>query len=214
LQAEGYFVGGDGALAQDRPRTLVATEVDDGGGAAVDDHGDLIAELVADAAGPGALGQAVQIGGGCGDGKSEFFDDCTGNRGFGDAQGDVSGVSGNAQGKFGAGFDDDGEGAGPETFGEAVEGGVAGTGERIGVGDVGDEERERLVAGTLLDLVDAVDGAEIDGVDGEPVEGVSGKSDDLAGIEGGGDTLDERGLGLVGMDAEDFGRQDVRCSQG
>ena len=63
------------------------------------------------------------------------------------------------------------------------------------------------MAGASLDLVDAFDGAEIDGVDGEAVEGVGGERDDVAAVEAGGDVVDECGLGLVGMDAEGFGRQ-------
>ena len=63
------------------------------------------------------------------------------------------------------------------------------------------------MAGASFDLVDSFDGAEIDWVDGEAVEGVGGERDDVAGIEAGGDVVDERGLGLVGMDAEGFGRQ-------
>ena len=80
-------------------------------------------------------------------------------------------------------------------------------GELVGLGDLGDEEREGLVAGAGFELVDAVDGAEIDGVDGEAVEGVGGESDDVAAVEAVGDVVDERWLGLVGMDAEGFGRQ-------
>jgi hypothetical protein len=38
------------------------------------------------------------------------------------------------------------------------------------------------VAGAGLDLVDAVDGAEIDGVDGEAVEGVGGRAATLPAL--------------------------------
>src|ERR1035437_8589391 len=75
------------------------------------------------------------------------------------------------------------------------------------LGARGVEEGEGLVAGTGLDLVDAVDGAEIDGVDGESVEGVGGERGDIAG----GETLDHVGdevrLGVLRMDAEGLGRQ-------
>ena len=65
------------------------------------------------------------------------------------------------------------------------------------------------MAGAGLDLVDAFDGAEIDGVDGETVEGVGGKGYDVAAAEAGDDVVDESGLGLVGMDAKGFGRQNL-----
>jgi hypothetical protein len=213
LEGESDLVGGDGAFAEDHPGVAAAGEVDDrggdgaGGGAAIDDEGKFVAELLADTERGGALGVAVEIRGGRGDGEAELLDDGAGDGGFGDAEGEVSGVGGDAQGEFGAGFDDDGEGAGPEFFGEAVEGGVDVASEFVGLGYFGDEEREGLVAGAGFELVDALDGAEIDGVDGETVEGVGGESDDVAAVEAGGDVLDERGLGFVGMDAERF------CSQ-
>jgi len=65
------------------------------------------------------------------------------------------------------------------------------------------------VAGAGFEFVDAVDGAEIDGVDGEAVEGIGGEGHDVAAIETGDDLIDELGLGLVGMNAEDFSRQNL-----
>jgi len=62
LEGEGDLVGGNGALAEDHPGVAAAGEIDNGGGGgagggtAVDDEGDLVAELLADAAGVGALG--------------------------------------------------------------------------------------------------------------------------------------------------------------
>ena len=63
------------------------------------------------------------------------------------------------------------------------------------------------MAGASFELVDAFDGAKIDGVDGEAVEGVGGERDHVAAVEAGGDVVNERGLGLVGMDTEGLGRQ-------
>ena len=66
LEGEGDFVGGDGAFAEDHPGVCAAGEVDDGGGdgagggAAIDDEGDLVAELVGDVLGAGALGHAAE----------------------------------------------------------------------------------------------------------------------------------------------------------
>ena len=138
-------MGGDGAFAEDHPRVGAAGEVDDGGGdgarggAAIDDEWDLVAELLAHAVSVGALGQAAEVGGGRGDGKAELADDGATDGGFRDAKCDVAGVGGDAQGEFAAGFDNDGERAGPEAFGEAIEGAVEGAREFVGLGDVGDE---------------------------------------------------------------------------
>jgi len=163
--------------------------------------------LLADADGGGALGQAEEVGRGRGDWQAETSRDGAGDGGFGNAEGEVAGVGGDAEWEAGAGLDDDGEGPGPEFFCEAVEGGVKLAGEFVGLGDLGDEEREGLVPGAGLELVDAVDGAEIDRVDGEAVEGIGRERDDVAAVEAGDDVADERGFGLVGMNTECFGRQ-------
>ena len=116
-------MGRDGAFAEDHPGVVAAAEIDDrcgdgaGCGAAVDDEGDRVAELLEDAAGVGAFGQAAEIGGGGCDGQAEFFDDGAADGGLRHSQGDVAGVGGDAQGKFAAGFYDDGERAGPEALG-------------------------------------------------------------------------------------------------
>jgi hypothetical protein len=213
LECEGDLVSRDRAFAENHPGVAASGEVDDGGGggaggrAAVDDEGQLVAELLADADGGGALGQAEEVGrGGC-NGQAEAGDDGAGDGGFGDAQGEIAGVGGDAEGKTRAGLDDDGEGARPELFCEAIEGGVELAGELVGLGDLGDEQREGLVAGAGFELVDAVDGGEIDRVDGEAVEGVGGQGDDVAAVEAVGYIANERWLGIVGMDADGFGRQ-------
>ena len=157
---------------------------------------------------------AGEVCGRGGDGQAELLDDGAGDGGFGDSQGEVARVGGDPEGEFAAGFDDDGEGAGPELFGEAIEGGVYVSGQLVGLGYFGDEEGERLVAGTSFDLVDAIDGAEIDGVDGEAIEGVGGQGDYVAAAEAVGDVGDERRLGLVGMDAEGFCRQVLTPREG
>ncbi len=102
---------------------------------------------------------------------------------LGHAKGDVAGVGGDAKGELAAGLDDDGERAGPEALGEAVEGAVQRAGEFVGLRVILDKQRERLVARAGLEVVDAVDGAEVHGIDGEAVEGVGGKRDHLAGFE-------------------------------
>src|ERR1017187_9144740 len=220
LEGEGDFVGGDGAFAEDHPGVAAAGDDEDGGGrgarggASVDDEWDLVGELGADEVGVGTLRHAAEVGGGGGDGQAEAVDDGACDGVLGHAQGDVAGVGGDAQGKAGAGLDDDGEGAGPEAFGEAVEGGVDLAGEAVGLGGLGDEQGERLVAGAGLDLVDAVDGAQVDGVDGEAVEGVGGQGGDVAC----GERLDDPGdavwFGLGGMDGENLCRQRALLSEG
>jgi len=70
LEGEGDLMGGDGAFAEDHPGVIAAAEIDDrsgngaGCGAAIDDKGDRVAELLEDTARIGALGQATEIGGG------------------------------------------------------------------------------------------------------------------------------------------------------
>jgi hypothetical protein len=220
LERQGDLVGGDCAFAEDHPGVASAGEIDDrggggtDGGAAVDNERELVAELLADAGGGGALGQAEEVGRGRGDGQAEAGDDGAGDGGFGDAEGEVAGVGGYAQGEARAGFDDDGEGAGPELLGEAVEGGVELAAELVGLGNLGDEEREGLVAGAGFELVDAFDGAEIDGVDGQAVEGVGGERDDVAAVKAGCDVVNERRLRLVGMNTESFGRQNSGSYEG
>src|ERR1700730_6565856 len=128
LECEGDLVSRDCAFAENHPGVAAAGEIDDGGGggagggAAVDDEGKLVAELLADAQGSGALRQAGEVSRSCGDRQAEAGYDGAGEGGLRDAQGEVAGVGGDAQGKLAAGLDDNGEGAGPELFGEAVEG--------------------------------------------------------------------------------------------
>jgi hypothetical protein len=213
LEGEGDFVGGDGAFSEDHPGTAPAGEVDDGrrdgagGGAAVDDEGNLVAKLGADELGVGTLGHAAQVGGRGGDGDAEAGYDCSGYGGFRNAEGDVASVGGNAQGKARAGPDDDGEWAGPEAFGKAIEGSVDIAGEAIGLSGLGQKERERFVPGAGLDLVDTIDCAEIYRVDGEAVEGVGGQGGYIAGGETFDHISDERGFRFVRVNAECLGRQ-------
>lgn len=61
--------------------------------------------------------------------------------------------------------------------------------------------------GTGLDLVNAVDRAEIDGIDGEAVEGVGGQRGDVASGETFDYVSDESGFRFVRVDAECFSRQ-------
>jgi hypothetical protein len=213
LKSEGDLVGGDGAFAEDHPGVAASGEVDDGGGygagggTPVYDEGEFVAQLVADAEGGGALRQTGEVGRGGGDGQTEAADDCAGNGGFRDAEGEVAGVGGDAKRESAAGFDDDGERAGPELLGEAVEGGVELTGEFVGLGHLSDEERKGLVAGASFQFVDAIDGLKIDWIDGQAVEGVGREGYDVTAVEAGDDVVDERWLGLFGVDAEGFGDQ-------
>ena len=206
-------MGGDGAFAEDHPGVAASGEVDEGGGdgagggAAIDDERDLVAELRLDVVRAGTFGEAAEIGRGGGDGQAEGGDYGSGDGCAGDAEGDVAGVGGDAQGELGARLDDDGKRTGPEFFGEAVEGGVDLAGEFVGLGGFGDEEREGLMAGAGFDVVDAIDGAEIDGVDGEAVEGVGRESDDVAAVETVDDAADVLRFGLVGVDTENLGVQ-------
>ena len=127
--------------------------------------------------------------------------------GFRHAERDVAGVGGDAERELAAGFHDNGERAGPEAFGEAVERSVEVAGELVGLRGVAEEQRERLVAGAGFEVVDAVDGAEVYGVDGEAVERVGGERGDFAFLQAVDDVADEVGFGFVGVDAEHFSDQ-------
>ncbi len=213
LEGERDLVGGDGSFAEDHPGVAAAGEVDDGGGggagggAAVHNKRDLIPELIEDAHGVRALGIAGEVGRSCGDRQAKASYDGAADGCFGNTEGEVAGVRGDAQRKLRAGFDDDGEGAGPEFFGEAIEGGVELASEFVGLRDLGNQQRKGLVAGAGLEVVDAVDGVQIDRIDGETIEGIGGKGDDIAAVEAGDDGLDVVLLGLVWMNAEDLSRQ-------
>ena len=69
LEGQGDLVGWDCAFAEDHPGVAAAGEVDDGGGggagggAAVDDERELVAELLVDASGGGALGRPARLAG-------------------------------------------------------------------------------------------------------------------------------------------------------
>src|SRR5579862_6203312 len=98
LQGQGDGVRGYGAFAQDLPLSVFAGKVDDGsrhapsGRTTVDDELDVLADLVAHAAGIGAFGQAGQVGGSCGDGQAQGLDNSARDGGVWNAQGDVAGV--------------------------------------------------------------------------------------------------------------------------
>ena len=67
LEGQGDLVSWDCAFPEDHPGVAAAGEIDDGGGggagggAAVDDKGEFVAELLADAEGGGALGVAGEV---------------------------------------------------------------------------------------------------------------------------------------------------------
>src|SRR5216683_2601736 len=219
LEGKGYLVGWNRAFAENHPGMAAAGEIDDGGSGraggrtTIDDEGNLVAELVADAVGVGTLRIAGEVGRGRGDRESELSDDSAWDSSLGNADGDVAGVRCHAEGKLGAGLDDDRKWAGPELLCKAVKGGVEPACQFVGLRDLGDQQRQGLMAGAGFDLVDAVDGLEIDRVDGETVEGVGGQGYDVAAVEAVDDLPDQFGFRLVGMDAEGFGRQIVLLCQ-
>ena len=181
-------------------------KIDDGGGqgigrgTAIDNERNAVADLVADTGSVGTFAGVVKIGRGGGDGHAILLDDGARNGGVRDAQGDVAGVCRGAQWELAAGADDDGERAGPEAFGELVEAVVDVARQLIGLSDGGDEQRERLVLQSGLDLVNALDSVKIDGVDGESIEGVCGKRDDVATAQAGDDICDALCLWFIRVD--------------
>ncbi len=149
-------------------------------------------------------GSPLQIGRGCRDRQAKALDNGAGNGCVGHAQGDVAGVGRGAQGQLGAGAHDDGERTGPEAVGQLVQLRVGVARQLVGLGEPGDEQRERLVLLAGLDPVDLLDGGEIDRVHSQAVEGVGRQSDNIALAETGDDVVDPVRLGFVGMDAQNF----------
>src|SRR5258708_4288534 len=182
LKGEGYLVGRNRAFAEDHPGMAAAGEIDDGGSGraggrtTIDDEGNLVAELVADAVGVGTLRIAGEVGRGRGDRESELSDDSAWDSSLGNADGDVAGVRCHAEGKLGASLDDDRKWAGPELLCKAVKGGVEPAGQFVGLRDLGDQQRQGLVARAGFDLGDAVDGLGLHLVDGEARGGVGGQA--------------------------------------
>ena len=70
------------------------------------------------------------------------------------------------------------------------------------MGDVADEQAQRLVPGAAFEVVNAVHRAQVHGIDGEAVERVGGQGGDLAPVQAIDDALDQLGLRFVGMDAK------------
>jgi len=206
-------VGGDGAFAEYFPSAWAKGEVDNGGwkgaagGAAVDDEGNAVADLVAHASGVNALGRPLKVGRSGGDGKAEALDHGAWDGGVRDAECDIAGVGSRAERQPGASANDDGERTGPEALGEAVEQGIGFARELICLKNGGDEQRKRLVFLAGLDLVDLLYGAKVDGIDGEPVEGVGGEGNDFAFTQAGHDVVDPIRLRFIGMDAQNLRQQ-------
>ena len=82
-------------------------------------------------------------------------------------------------------------------------------GKLVGLGDVGDEQREWLVTGAGLQVVDVVDRAQVHGIDREAVEGVGWQGDNLAAVAAVGHVGDQCGLRLVRMYAKHLSVQRV-----
>jgi hypothetical protein len=212
-QGERNLVGWDSAFTENHPGASAGGDIDDGGrdGARrrppVDDEWDLVAKLLANPVRVGTFGHPEEVRGGCGNGKTEAGDDGSGDCSLRHAQSDIAGIGGDAEGQFGAGTNDKRKRSGPETLGEAVKSGVEPAGELVGLGDIADEQRQRFVAGSRLDLIDAIDGAQIDRIDREAIKGIGRKSYNLTCVETISYLRDELWFGLIGMNTKRIGRQ-------
>jgi hypothetical protein len=180
-------IGGDGALAADAP--VVATKFDDSGWhqglsfSGVENERDAVAELAEDFVATGAGGRARDVGAGAGQRDADFLDESRNDFTSGPAKGDAASVAGNFQRKAHGSVEHDGERAGPESVGEAIEivGKIAS--ENVGVVDGVDEQRKSLGFGASLDAEDFVDSGKVDGIGGESVERVGGYSNDRTAIQ-------------------------------
>jgi hypothetical protein len=98
-----------------------------------------------------------------------------------------------------SGLDDDRQRAWPEALHQTVEGGVEVAGQFVGLLGLAEQQRERLVLGAVLQLVDAVDRVQIDRVDGKAIEGVGRQRYHVATFERLDDVVHQLWLWLVGM---------------
>src|SRR5581483_5607880 len=214
LQDHYDFVSWDSTLAENLPAAGTKREVDDGGGQAaagwpaVDDERDAVADLIAHAAGMRTLAGALQIGRSGRDGQAEAFDDGTGNGRVGHAQCDVARIGRGTQRQLAAGTHDDGERTGPEAVGQLVEHGVRIARQRIRLRETGDEQRKGLVLLPGLELINALNGAQVHRIDGKSVKSIGRQSDDISLTQAGDDVIYPVLLGFIGMDAQDFRGQE------
>jgi hypothetical protein len=193
--------GGDGALAADAP--VVAAKFDDGGRheglrfAGVEDKRDAVAELAENFVATGTGGRAGDVGAGAGERDTNFLDEASDNFASGPAKCDAASVAGNLQRKTHGGVENDGERAGPEGVGEAIEivGKIAR--ENVSVMDGADEKRKSFGFWATLNAEDFVDGGKIDGIGGESVERVGRYSDHRTAIKPPSGITDEARIGRI-----------------
>lgn len=206
-------IGGNGAEAADAPE--IATKFDDGGGhhaaslASIEDEWETIAELAEDFFPAGAGGRARNVGAGAGEGNADFRDEIRDDFGFRPAERDAAGVGGDFEGKAVGGVDDDGERAGPASFGETIE--IIGEllSEHQSVLEIVDENGKGAMLGASFDAEDFFDGSKIDGIGGEGIERVGGDGDDRSTIEPGSSVAHDARIGIGCADFEDLSRQTV-----
>ncbi len=153
------------------------------GGTAVDDVVDGVAKGAVNVLGGYGVGAAAEVCAGADDGLTQSPDQGAGDFVVGDADAHSAGGAEDWIGKAGDGFQDEGEGAGPEGFRERAEVGGGGSGDEINVVGVGEEEGEALVGASALHLQDSIEGFEGERVASQTIQGIGGVSYDPVAAE-------------------------------
>jgi hypothetical protein len=210
LQGKGDLVRGYGTLTQDHPRVSATAEVNDGSrdrarrGAAIDDQGNFLTELLAHAGRKGAFRKSAKVCRRRSDRETELADNRAADGSLRNAQRYVAGVRSHAQRELASSFDDDCQRSWPELLGQFVKVIVNGACELVRLGHICNEEGKRLVASTRFEIVDPFHRAKVDRVDGESIESVGGKGHHIAALKRLDDLRDKVRLWFVWMNAKNF----------
>jgi hypothetical protein len=191
-------VRGHGAFAADAP--VIAAEFDDGGRdealgfTGVEDERKAVAELAENLVTAGTGGRTGNVGTCAGERNTEFLDESHSDFASGPTKSNAARVAGDFERKAHGGVQNDGERAGPESVGQAVE--IVGefAGENVGVMNGIDEDGKGFGFGATLDAENFVDGCEVDGIGGKSVEGVGGNGNNRTAIEPASCVTDEAGI--------------------
>ena len=182
----------------------------DGGSLArVENEGETIAELVEDFFPAGARGGVGDVGTGAGKRDANFGDKIRDDSGFGPTKGDAARVGSDFEGEPVGGVDDDGERAGPTSFGETIE--IVGKFARKhhSMIQITDENGKGAMLGASLDAEDLFNGREINGIGGEGVEGIGGYGYNSTAVEPSRSVTDNARVGIGCADFKDLSRQAV-----
>jgi hypothetical protein len=149
------------------------------GGAAVEEIGETLPQVLFDGIGVGGTGSAASVGTRSGDGKGRRLDEGQGDGMGRHAEGHrLQSAPGNGRNDAGPRRKDEGERARPEKVHEAPRP-VVDEGDALGLARVGEMKDERIVRGAALGAVNGPDRLNIEAVGPDAVDGLGGKGDEL-----------------------------------